>query len=218
MCFVEAHSRSIKTLHLRSYESDSIFIESLPALPLLDWLRLEFRFQPILWRKGTVNCGHLVHLELHRVDFLADDDPMEEVVLRASFKAMSNLLVLSVTECRWQHAVVLPPQIKFLRFTPSDLSVLDMTRIADRGDTEHTLPFKVSHFESIYHSVYPFLCFVFPRCHAVHLRIVMENMKLFQKLQKKNIFTYFVMYIFGNVHISQCTYLVMNMFLNVHIC
>ena len=144
VCFVEAHSRSIRALHLRSYESDSIFIESLPTLPLVNWLCLEFRFQAILWRKGTVNGAHLVHLELHRVDLVADDDSMEDTVLRSCFKKMTNLLVLEITDSRWNNSIVLPPQLKFLRFTPSDLSRIDMTRIADRNDSDHALPFKVN--------------------------------------------------------------------------
>ena len=53
--FVEAHCRSIKALRLRSSESDSILIESLPTLPLVTWLRLEFGFQPVLWRKGILS-------------------------------------------------------------------------------------------------------------------------------------------------------------------
>ena len=91
--------------------------------------------------------GRLVHLELHRVDLVAADDPMDGAVLRESFEAMSSLLVLSVTDCRWPHSVALPPQIKFLRFTPSDLSVLDLSRIADRhrGDVNWPCDLIVDH-------------------------------------------------------------------------
>mmetsp|Transcript_53142 Transcript_53142/g.84813 ORF Transcript_53142/g.84813 Transcript_53142/m.84813 type:complete len:592 (-) Transcript_53142:682-2457(-) len=157
--FIKYIARNIRDVHIRTYgvsahavsmhdEEHTLhhqhqLIANLPTLAMVDSVRLDFTFHRDLFSKQCINPHNIIYFELHCVDLISDEN-IDDISLRVLFKQLTKCLVLVIEDSRWKHSIVLPPQIKFFKFKPSDLSIVDMSRIADKSDTFHNLPYKVN--------------------------------------------------------------------------
>ena len=62
------------------------------------------------------------------------------------FSCMTRLVALNIVESRWRHSIVVPPQVKFIRFVPSDFSVIDLSRLCDDDEAlKHQLDYELNY-------------------------------------------------------------------------
>ena len=137
LAYLQLFESRAEELTVRCWKSDPGWIQQMPKFGKLYSLTMEFAFQRALLNKklNIINQSNLLFLSLRRVDLL-NDEKNDDITLRAAFNSLDRLLVCNLEESRWDHAIVLPPQLKILRYVPSDKSDIDVSRLLNESDSD----------------------------------------------------------------------------------
>ena len=133
--YIQNNQNKLEELSVRCWKANPGWIQQLPKLKKVYSLTMEFSFQRSLLHRNIINPSNILFLSLRRVDLITDEKN-DDIALRAAFHSLDRLIVCNLEESRWEHAIVLPPQLKILRYIPSDKSDIDVSRLLNDNDSD----------------------------------------------------------------------------------